>query len=189
MSEETISKPDAVVREPIKEKKEEENLPPLTDHQFKRYNRMATKMDAFHNHFRQQWQTMHTACSTSKRPSGMTLRQFLSYSLEFCTILNMHHGVEERHIFPVLARRMPAFKNNDLMKNQHKEIHSGLDKLQKWLEQCKRGEREFRADEMKEIMDDFNDVLWSHLDDEVKQLGAENMRKYWAVEEMDHMPF
>ncbi|KAJ3571857.1 hypothetical protein NP233_g3478 [Leucocoprinus birnbaumii] len=177
-----------VAQDPPK-KEEEETLPPLSQQEFRRYNRLSTKMDAFHNHFRQSWTEMHTACRTSKRPHGMSLRQFLAFSLDFCAMLNMHHGIEERHIFPNLARRMPAFRNNDLMKTQHKEIHAGLDKLQKWLEECKTGEREFRASEMLDIMDSFNDVLWKHLDEEVVQLGAENMRKYWTIEEIDRLGF
>ena len=43
-------------------------------------------------------------------------------------------------------------------------------------------------EEMKEIMDSFGEVLWQHLDDEVEQLGAENMRKYWTINEMRRMP-
>jgi hypothetical protein len=71
---------------------------------------------------------------------------------------------------------------------QHKQIHKGLDKLEKYLEECVDGERELRMSEMKEILDTFGTVLWQHLDDEVKQLGAENMRKYWTVEEIKRMP-
>lgn len=101
----------------------------------------------------------------------------------------MHHNIEEKYVFPALARRMTVFNTNELMKSQHKEIHVGLNKLQKWLEECKTGEREYRADEMKEIMDGFGDVLWEHLDEEVVQLGAENMRKFWTMEEVDRMGF
>lgn len=71
---------------------------------------------------------------------------------------------------------------------QHKQIHKGLDKLTEYLEQCSTGERELRLSEMKEIMDGFGKVLWQHLDDEVKELGAENMRKYWTKEEMARLP-
>lgn len=42
--------------------------------------------------------------------------------------------------------------------------------------------------EMKEILDSFGEVLWQHLDDEVEQLGAENMRKYWSLDEMRRIP-
>ena len=44
-----------------------------------------------------------------------------------------------------------------------------------------------RLEELKEVMDGFGKVLWAHLDDEVKTLGAENMRKYWTIWEMNGM--
>ena len=56
------------------------------------------------------------------------------------------------------------------------------------MERCRSGERELRLDELKDIMDGFGKVLWTHLDDEVRTLGAENMRKYWTLEEMNTMP-
>jgi hypothetical protein len=38
-------------------------------------------------------------------------------------------------------------------------------------------------------MDTFGEVLWKHLDDEVEELKAENMRKYWSVKEVQGIPF
>jgi len=96
----------------------------------------------------------------------------------------MHHGVEERHVFPLLAKKMPAFRKELELLAQHKEIHQGLEKFQEYLENCQSGEKELRLGEMKRLMDQFGDVLWRHLDEEVKELGAENMRKYWTLEEM-----
>jgi len=132
---------------------------------------------------------MHTACSTSKRPSGMSLRQFLNFSLEFCEYLTMHHNIEEHRVFPLLAEKMPIFRNEETMKNHHKKIHAGLEKLEKYVKECRNGEKEYRASEMCQIMDDFNDVLWEHLDEEVIQLGAENMRLFWTPEEMNRLRF
>jgi hemerythrin-like domain-containing protein len=100
----------------------------------------------------------------------------------------MHHGIEERHFFPVLARKMPAFQKELELLTHHKMIHAGLVKLQVYLEECKAGERELRLQELKIIMDTFGDVLWTHLDAEVKQLEAENMRKFWSLDEMRAMP-
>ena len=93
-----------------------------------------------------------------------------------------------RHIFPVLARKMPAFKKELELLTQHKQIHAGLDKLTNYMDECSSGERELRLPELKEILDGFGKVLWQHLDDEVKELGAENMRKYWSKEEMARLP-
>ena len=83
---------------------------------------------------------------------------------------------------------MPAFRRELELLTQHKQIHAGMDKLQTYLELCKSGEKDLRTEEMKGIMDGFGDVLWAHLDDEVKQLGAENMRKYWTMEDLRRMP-
>jgi hemerythrin-like domain-containing protein len=118
----------------------------------------------------------------------MSIRQFLYTGLEFCSTLELHHGIEERHVFPFLATKMPAFKKELELLTQHKQIHAGLEKFQEYLEDCQSGEKELRLGELKTIMDGFGDVLWKHLAQEVKELGAENMRKYWTLEEMRRMP-
>ena len=83
---------------------------------------------------------------------------------------------------------MPAFKKELELLTQHKEIHKGMDKLEAYVNECKAGKRELRMEEMKEILDSFGKVLWAHLEDEVKQLAAENMRKYWSLEEVRRLP-
>lgn len=90
-------------------------------------------------------------------------------------------------MFPMLSRKMPQFQKKEHLLEQHREIHKGLDLFQEYLEGCRNGERELRLDELKDIMDGFGKVLWSHLDDEVRTLGAENMRKYWTLQEMNGM--
>ena len=87
----------------------------------------------------------------------------------------------------MLSRKMPQFQKQEHLLEQHREIHKGLDLFQGYLKSCRGGERELRLEEMKEIMDGFGKVLWTHLDDEVRTLGAENMRRYWTLQEMDGM--
>lgn len=131
---------------------------------------------------------LYSACSANRRPAGMSIRQFLSTGLEFCSHLEGHHSIEETYVFPMLSRKMPEFQKQEHLLEQHKEIHKGLDMLQEYLKNYRGGERELRLEELKEIMDGFGKVLWTHLDDEVRTLGAENMRKYWSVREMNEMP-
>lgn len=102
----------------------------------------------------------------------------------------MHHGIEEAHIFPILGRRMDAFnaKSATGPLEQHRQIHKGMEELQAYLSACQSGTKTLKRDEVKTIMDGFAVVLWTHLDDEVKLLGAENMRKYWSKQEMAAMP-
>lgn len=106
----------------------------------------------------------------------------------FLSQLEIHHSIEEQSIFPILARKMPEFKREVHLLQQHKEIHQGMDRLEAYVADCRSGEKELRLDEMKKVMDSFGKVLWDHLDDEVRTLGAENMRKYWSPEEMRRLP-
>lgn len=118
----------------------------------------------------------------------MSLKQYLAAGRDFCRLLEMHHGIEEEYVFPFLAKRMPAFRQELEMPSQHREIHAGLEKLTTYVDDCSSGNRELRLAELKEVMDSFGDVLWTHLADEVEQLGAESMRKYWTKEEVQQMP-
>jgi hemerythrin-like domain-containing protein len=121
----------------------------------------------------------------------MSLKQFLSVGLQLVSHLTAHHSIEEAHIFPVLARKMPEFRagrNAAELLRQHREIHKGMDGLGEYLNRCRSGETEFDLRTLKVQMDTWGDVLWKHLDQEVKTLGAENMRKYWTLDEMRRMP-
>ncbi|KAF6806605.1 hypothetical protein CSOJ01_08754 [Colletotrichum sojae] len=164
-------------------------LPPLSPAEFRMYNQMAEKMEYFHNHFRAQWTLLHEAASSGRRPRNMTLKQFLDTGLQFAKHLTAHHGIEERFVFPMLARRMPEFRGGraELLR-QHREIHKGMDAFEDYLKKCIAREVEFELSVLKEKMDSWGEVLWTHLDQEVKTLGAENMRRYWTLEEVRDMP-
>ena len=149
---------------------------------------MLTQSNQQHSNFRQTWKMLYGACSSGHRPSNISLRQFLTMGLEFCYHLEMHHSIEENHIFPILAKKMPEFRKELELLTQHKQIHAGLDKFELYLEACKSGQTELRLEEMKSLMNTFGDVLWAHLEDEVRALGADNMRRYWTLDEMRRMP-
>jgi len=76
-------------------------LPKLSAADFRAYNRMAEHMDYFHNSFRATWKMLYTACSSGKRPANMSLRQFIADAEQFVHHLELHHSIEEQHIFPV----------------------------------------------------------------------------------------
>ncbi|KAJ5778766.1 hypothetical protein N7520_002012 [Penicillium odoratum] len=166
-----------------------EPLPKLSASEFRAYNRLAEQMDAFHNHFRMTWNQLQDACTAAgKRPSGLSARQMIMMGLQFCSQLDFHHSIEEQHIFPVLAKRMPEFRKELELLTQHKQIHAGLEKLESYLEKCRSGEEDMRREEVKRLMDAFGEVLWTHLDQEVKTLGADNMRNYWSIQEVAKLP-
>ncbi|KAK2041003.1 hypothetical protein LZ31DRAFT_597633 [Colletotrichum somersetense] len=164
-------------------------LPPLTSAEFRVYNHMAEKMDRFHSYFRQVWTLLHDAATTGGRPRNMTLKQFIDAGLEFAQHLTAHHRIEEVHVFPMLARRMPEFRGDgsaELLR-QHKEIHDGLDGFEDYLARCRKGETDLELGVLRDKMDAWGAVLWTHLDQEVATLGAENMRRYWTMEEVRRM--
>ena len=83
---------------------------------------------------------------------------------------------------------MPAFGKELELLTQHKEIHKGMDMLEAYLDDCKSGRRDLRMAEMKEVLDSFGTVLWSHLQDEVDELSPDKMRQYWSIEEVKRLP-
>lgn len=83
---------------------------------------------------------------------------------------------------------MPAFAKQDQLIEQHKVIHKELERFESYVRNCLRGNADLRWNEIKEILDAFGTTLWEHLDDEVRELGAEQTRKYWSKEEMSRMP-
>ncbi|OJJ96224.1 hypothetical protein ASPACDRAFT_125771 [Aspergillus aculeatus ATCC 16872] len=170
------------------EAKEEAPLPPLSAKEFRVYNRLAEHMDQFHTHFRHTYATLQTACAPSNKKSTLPPKALITLGLEFCHHLTVHHTIEERHIFPVLARRMPEFRRELSLIGQHKVIHRGMDALERYLEGCRRGETDLERGEVKRLLEGFGTVLFEHLDEEVDALRAENMRKYWALGEMAGLP-
>ncbi|KAK0646704.1 hypothetical protein B0T16DRAFT_311139, partial [Cercophora newfieldiana] len=169
-------------------------LPPLTVEEFRGYNRLAVVMDQFHDHFRSTWKVLYTACTTNRRPARMSLRQFLDEGLSLVRYLTAHHNIEESYLYPILARKMPSFRAAQRgapdckLVRQHRAIHKGMDEFEAYLKACRRGESDFELSVLKEKMDAWGDVLFVHLDEEVAELGAQNMRKYWTLEEVKAIP-
>ncbi|KAL2832861.1 hypothetical protein BDW59DRAFT_157009 [Aspergillus cavernicola] len=163
-------------------------LPPLRGEEFHLFNHMAGTMQALHGWFRTQWNVLYDVAKSARRPKGMSIKTYLSMCLEFCERLEAHHTIEEVRIFPYLAKRMPSFANKDQLVTQHKAIHAGLERLEHYARGCLNGETDLQWGEVKEVLDSFGTILWTHLDEEVRELGAEQTRKYWSAEEMRRMP-
>ncbi|GKZ24776.1 hypothetical protein AbraIFM66951_002004 [Aspergillus brasiliensis] len=171
-----------------------EELPPLSAGDFRIYNRGAEKMEYFHGFLRHSWNILWDAATTGHRPSNLTVRQFIAEGLRFTDHLETHHGIEETYIFPYLAKKMPEFRTGrggrqsaELLR-QHREIHHGLEKLREYLSRCSHEEEDLDLRVLRGKLEGWREVLWTHLDQEVKTLGAENMRRYWSKEEMARIP-
>ena len=125
---------------------------------------------------------------TAPATKPLTAKRLIEVGMEFVDHLTLHHTIEEQHLFPVLAKRMPGFKPGAFAYTQHKGIHEGLDKLEAYLKDCRRGQRELRREELKEVLDSFGGVLWQHLDEEVAELAPEKMKAAFTLEEAMKIP-
>jgi hemerythrin-like domain-containing protein len=148
------------------------------------------------------WKTLYTACEANARPRDMSLREFIDEGLMLCRYLSGHHGIEETYFFPLLARKMPEFRKVSAspsgeqggderaahLLRQHELIHAGMDQFEEYLQKCRSGETELDLRALKAKMDTWGEVLHQHLDDEVRCLGAENMRRYWSLDEIKSLP-
>lgn len=93
--------------------------------------------------------------------------------------------IEERFIFPILAQRMPQFKAEHL--ESHKGIHegnvfiiflkvllilfdAGTDRLAVLLSKYASKPASYSPTEMQECLDSWREVLFNHLDEEVRRL-------------------
>ncbi|EJD42344.1 hypothetical protein AURDEDRAFT_168645 [Auricularia subglabra TFB-10046 SS5] len=163
-------------------------LPPdaqLTRPEERKFNRMATTMEQFHTYFRIDFDNIYEMADGSFNERGMSLPMYLTQANNFKRHLEGHHNIEETYIFPHLAQRMQAFQPNDKHRTSHKGIHDGLDKLSELVRKWRTEPASYSPTEMRACLDSFRDVLFRHLDEEVVDLGADNMRKYWTLNEMD----
>ncbi|KAG0152905.1 hypothetical protein PDIDSM_1864 [Penicillium digitatum] len=160
---------------------------PLSASDFRTYNRMEEQMEGFHNHFRLTWNQLWKACGSSGK-RGLSARQVIMMGLQFCSQLDFHHSIEEQHIFPVLAKKMPEFRKELELLSQHSQIHAGIEKLENNLDKCRSGEEDLRREKVQRLMEGFGKVLWTYLDQEVQPLGAANMHKFWSLAEMCRLP-
>ncbi|KAK4124031.1 hypothetical protein N657DRAFT_645645 [Parathielavia appendiculata] len=200
-------------------------LASLTPEEFRIYNRLADQMDYFHDHFRQMYTTLHMACTTGRRPVNLTLKQFIDEGLRLARYLEGHHSIEETHLYPLLARKMPEFRASSTshkssssssssggggggggstargkgnsgkgkkeeceLIRQHRIIHDGMEEMVEYLQRCRNRECELELGVLKEKIEPWGAVLLRHLDQEVRDLGADKMRRHWTLQEMKTFP-
>ncbi|EJD02598.1 uncharacterized protein FOMMEDRAFT_19894 [Fomitiporia mediterranea MF3/22] len=118
----------------------------------------------------------------------MSLQMYLREADSLKKHLETHHSIEERFIFPELAKKMPSFAENDQHRKSHEGIHDGLVKLGAITREFRENPTSYSPERMRECLDSFRDVLMKHLDEEVEDLRGENLKKYWTLEELDKIP-
>jgi hypothetical protein len=148
------------------------------------WNQHKVHMQSFHNHFRQSFEELHMLADSYDK-YGISLQQYIGHALMLPRQLTMHHTIEDRYWFPVLAERMPEFTEDDQHAASHHLIHEALDALEAWLKHVKRDEKEYSTEKMKEMLQALGKPLFKHLGEEETSLGMENMQKYWTLDEVN----
>jgi glutamate-1-semialdehyde aminotransferase len=124
------------------------------------------------------------AC-TDHLPDDFETSTFINLGLNLCEGIERHHRAEEHWLYPILARRMPAFQEELKLSSQHKDIHTGLTKLHFMLSKYKHAQKSFSLPEVKVCMDEFGEVLWQHMNEELAQLAPDELKMHWTVDEIE----
>ncbi|KAL4919052.1 hypothetical protein BDW62DRAFT_179823 [Aspergillus aurantiobrunneus] len=145
------------------------------------------------NEFRTTWTELKHACAQPQHSFNnhpdLPDEDIILLGLSFYSGLSNHHSIEERFFFPLLATRIPEFRPSGSFAAQHEAIHDALVRLRGYLGRCERGEEGgLDRGKVRRLMESFECVLWEHLDREVEVLGAENMRRFWSLDEVRRFP-
>nr|GAT56342.1 predicted protein [Mycena chlorophos] len=156
----------------------------------RRFNHLGDTMASFHNYFKQEFNTLYDLADGSFTKRGLNLTLYLDIARKLSHHLTMHHTIEERYIFPVLAKKMPQFATDadEGHIESHKGIHEGLESLDALVKKFKSEPSTYSPAEMRACLDGFREVLFTHLDQEVSDLSGENMKKIWTLEELSTIP-
>jgi len=155
----------------------------------RKWNNLSEKMSSFHDWFKQEFNTIYELADGSFTSRGLSLPRYLDTAGAMNHHLTMHHTIEERYLFPILAKTMPQFaKENGSHIASHHGIHEGLNQLETLVKKWKDTPSTYSPTEMRACLDSFRDVLFHHLDEEVADLRGENLKKYITLEELESLP-
>ncbi|KAF8878917.1 hypothetical protein BD779DRAFT_1553031 [Infundibulicybe gibba] len=141
-------------------------------------------MNSFHQWFKDEYDQLGDGSFTQR---GLSLPIHLESAKRLNAHLSLHHAAGERHFFPVLAKHMPNFGSGGDHIESHCKIHKGLDDLEALMEKFQSDPTSYCPSEMRNYLDSFRAVLFKYLDEEVADLGGENLKKYWTLEAADKL--
>ncbi|KAF7376191.1 Hemerythrin domain-containing protein [Mycena sanguinolenta] len=117
----------------------------------RQWNRLSETMDQFHSYFKQEFNTIYDLADGSFTKRGLNLSMYLEIAKKLNSHLTMHHTIEEKHIFPVLAKKMPEFstETEEGHIDSHKAIHKGLEELSTLVYKFKKEPSTYSPTEMR----------------------------------------
>ncbi|EPQ27598.1 uncharacterized protein PFL1_04736 [Pseudozyma flocculosa PF-1] len=141
--------------------------------------------------------TTTTTTKTSLEASMLpTVTSILQTSLTLCHHLHVHHSIEEHHIFPRLAAKMPQFGQHDQHVREHAQMTRHVDALERYctlaLRELRKGKGAagaFEVQQMRILVGALEDTLLPHLQEEEESLKAENLKRAgFDVSEISRIP-
>lgn len=152
--------------------------------------RPSQGMAAFHNKFKRMFEDNYRLADGSFHNQGMSLSGFLHQAQGVSFSLDMHHRIEEAHIFPILAAKHPAFAPKADHIKSHRIIHDGLERYNKYIQDALKDPSKYNSLEFRAVMDSFRKPLFDHLDQEVRDLEPENLKRNGVtLSDIQQLPF
>ncbi|KAF9465054.1 hypothetical protein BDZ94DRAFT_433532 [Collybia nuda] len=150
----------------------------------RRWNHLSNLMNSFHQWFKDEFKRIYESADGSFANRGLSLSQYLSTVTSFNASLTMHHTMEERHVFPILAQGIPKFASSTHGGHidSHREIHDGLENLAQKVTKWTEDPTMYSPMEMKISLEALSNVLFSHLDQEVEDIRGDNLKPYFTLD-------
>eukprot|EP01119_Soliformovum_irregulare_P020565 TRINITY_DN6682_c1_g1_i1.p1 TRINITY_DN6682_c1_g1~~TRINITY_DN6682_c1_g1_i1.p1 ORF type:complete len:158 (-),score=40.72 TRINITY_DN6682_c1_g1_i1:17-490(-) len=136
------------------------------------------RMVYFHDHFRSSFASIENKARKMKTTKDIQI--ISSLVSQFNHHLHAHHSIEEAHIFPSLAQKMPEFQKKGKLPDDHKAIHDVMAELSTFVVNLTVDKK----DELILLLEKVNTTVFSHLTAEEASIKGENLLKYFTLAEL-----
>ncbi|KAG5636307.1 hypothetical protein H0H81_008478 [Sphagnurus paluster] len=133
------------------------------------YELLKYNMVHAHDTFKLGYSTILTHLEA---PPKNDLKNFLGYCQAWALSIESHHNSEEEVVFPFLNQKMDFTGEAE----QHKVIHENLDRILAMIAEANGDHSKFDAAKLKALMAEFKGPLFTHLDEEIEHISADNLR-------------
>ncbi|KZO98797.1 hypothetical protein CALVIDRAFT_419120 [Calocera viscosa TUFC12733] len=153
-----------------------------------RWSRVSDKLATFHGFLAAQLDATYELADGTFQRRGMSLQTFISEVADFKRQLETHINTEARHVYPILAQRMPAFAPGQRLSLAHSAVRRGLDGIDSIVSKTTASPPSYNGAELRQCIDSFRGTLYALFADELRELHPANMQRYWSLNEVIALP-
>jgi hemerythrin-like domain-containing protein len=140
-----------------------------------------------HNMFIRALNSVYLQAPVIREPEDVS--DLFIYCNTWISMIEHHHKLEETHLFSSIETSSHDPKIVATEREQHRAIHEGLDRLQKYIDET--APEDYKWEDLKIVIDSFGDVLKTHLAKEVETLAnlkdssipEDEIAKAWKITE------